>query len=148
MNTKIYKRVHALAIALLTAADEENDSKFGQLYNELTAICEDNEQDSDKNHPVQWETLADFSEDSQQALQLYKKALGYAQDIAANDYIASINYAMALMISEEVQAVTDEEPEDAFTLTKRADEAAQKTDDIELQREIKTLLKRLIKNKA
>ena len=90
MNTKLYKKVHTLATELLEAAENDDGELFSRHYLELKTLCDDNE-NSDKNHPVQWETLADFTEDLQQALAYYQKALGYAEKIDAKDYMASIS---------------------------------------------------------
>ena len=95
MNTKLYKEVVQYAKDLMSAAEKDDEQVFYSLYEELKALCVENENIERKNHPVQWETLADFTENSGQALTYYKKSLGYAEEIKAQDYIASINYAMA-----------------------------------------------------
>jgi hypothetical protein len=68
---------------------------------------------------------------------LYDKALTFAQSISANDYIASISYAMALLFKEQ------EEKEQAVESALQANQYAAKTEDEQLQREIKQLLKSL-----
>ena len=137
MNTKIYKQVHGLAIELIKAAKKEDEARFIPLYEELKALCELNEGDEVKNHPVQWEALADFTEDLHEAIAYYEKALAYAEAIQANDYMSSIGYSMATLLKEVNQ------PEKAITCAHRADEAAAKSCDDELQQEIKDLLKSL-----
>lgn len=99
LSTKLYKQVHALAEGLLKAAHKEDEVTFEELYRVLRVLCDEHEQ-TEKNHPVQWETLADFAEESDDALVLYKKALGFAEAESAYDYIASINYAMAVLLKE------------------------------------------------
>lgn len=99
LSTKLYKKVHELAEALLEASQRDDTFLFARLYAELNTLCEENE-DSEKNHPVQWETLADFTEDSDDALVLYQKALAYAEADSAYDYIASINYAIAVLLRD------------------------------------------------
>lgn len=136
MNTKLYKKVHSLATEMLLAADEEDDQRFVDYYQELKTLCEEY-QDKAENHPVQWETLADFTEDVTEAMGLYDKALTFAQSISANDYIASISYAMALLFKEQ------EEKEQAVESALQANQYATKTEDEQLQREIKQLLKSL-----
>src|SRR5690606_40969674 len=67
INTKIYKSIYVLAEKLLEA-DSKNDQKtFDALYAQLKELCIENEK-SDKDHPEQWETLADFTEDLDEAL--------------------------------------------------------------------------------
>ena len=99
LSTKLYKKVHGLAEGLLKAAHKEDQLTFDALYGELRILCEEHE-NTEKNHPVQWETLADFAEESDDALVLYKKALGFAEAESAYDYIASINYAMAVLLKD------------------------------------------------
>lgn len=100
MNSPLYKQVHLLAVELLKAADDDNAAVFNRLYAELQALCEQHEQDVALNHPVQWETLADFTEDHQQALALYSKALALAEALQAKEYVASIAYASAQILLE------------------------------------------------
>lgn len=137
MNTQLYKQVHTLATALLAAAENEDDTTFNQLYQQLQALCDEHEGDEHKNHPVQWETLADFTEDSTAALLIYQKALAYAVVIKAKDYAASINYAMALLLRDEGDS------EQALHLAEQASDYAVKIEDEELRREINTLLSSL-----
>ena len=135
MNTKLYKKVHTQAIEMLKAADSEDDANFQRLYEELKELCEEHE-DTEKNHPVQWETLADFTEDEALALDIYTKALDYAQAIEARDYMASICYAMALIYKEN-------DAEQALKSAKQAATHAENIEDKELQREIRALVKSL-----
>jgi len=57
MNTKVYKAVHDLAEKLMAAANKNDTKQFESLYAELKAICIENENTA-KDHPVQWETLS------------------------------------------------------------------------------------------
>tara|TARA_R110002060_G_C2098758_1_gene97529 strand:+ start:165 stop:560 length:396 start_codon:yes stop_codon:yes gene_type:complete len=86
--------VHTLAKDLLQASVRKNQVKFDEYYLELKQVCEDNE-NSDKDHPVQWETLADFTDDLTLAITLYEKALVKAQAINSKDFLSSIAFAIA-----------------------------------------------------
>ena len=94
MNTKIYQHVHALAKDLMQASVRKNQANFDEYYRELQQVCDDNE-DSDKDHPVQWETLADFTDDLALAITIYEKALVKAQAINSKDFLSSIAFAIA-----------------------------------------------------
>jgi tetratricopeptide (TPR) repeat protein len=96
MNTKIYKSVHDLAEKLMEAADKDDQETFDSLYTDLKAICVDNEK-SDKDHPVQWETLADFTEDLEEAVAVYAKALEKSTAINSKDHMSSIAFSMATL---------------------------------------------------
>ena len=96
MNTKIYKRVLSLADNLMMAAEEDNQSKFDGYYLELKQLCEDNEK-TDKDHPVQWETLADFTDDLTLAITIYQQALIKAEAINSEDFCSSIGFAIAVL---------------------------------------------------
>ena len=137
MNTKLYKKVQQLAADLLAAAEQNQQSRFYALYQELEALCEDNKDDEHKNHPVQWETLADFTEDYDQALLIYEKALVVSRHRKTRDYSASIQYAMAQLLKEQGKK---SEALERITL---AEASANKIADSELQREIQQLLKSL-----
>ena len=137
MNTKLYKKVHTQAVELLKAADGGNDELFQQLYEELKGLCTENESVERMDHPVQWETLADFTEDSDQAKSYYLKALECAQNIKANDYLSSIYYALAQIECE----CKNNEGAAEFALL--ANKHAAKIPDKELKQEIRALLKSL-----
>lgn len=89
INTKIYKAVYSLAEKLMEADRKGNKAEFDSLYGQLKDICTANE-NTDKDHPEQWETLGDFTEDFDAALALYEKAMGKAKAINAKDHLASI----------------------------------------------------------
>lgn len=140
MNTKLYQQVYALAGELLTAAQTHADEQFAALYEQLRAICLDNEGDKHKNHPVQWETLGDFTENTVEALAFYDKAITVAQAIDAHDYLASIHYAIALLLTEDEDAPITNRTAKALAAAQRAHNYAAKTSDVELQRDITALL--------
>ena len=136
MNTKIYKQVFALADKLMAAAESDDRKKFDGLYIELRQLCEQND-NTDKDHPVQWETLADFTEDLELAVTLYEKALNKAEAINAKDYRSSIGLTMATMkieLGNEAGAIADLE---------QAKISSNKIEDKELKAEIHNLLEKL-----
>ena len=137
MNTKIYKAVHGLAEKLLAAANKKNQEKFDALYAELKAICEDNE-DTHKDHPVQWETLADFTSDYEEALAIYSKALVKAVAIDSKDFMSSIPFAMATLQAE--LGLVDA----AIENLKNAQACAERIEDEDLKVEINKLLTTLL----
>jgi len=96
MNTKLYKRVLELTDDLMAADQEENQPKFDAYYAELKQLCEDNE-NTDKDHPVQWETLADLTNDLALAVTIYEHALVKAEAINDKDFRSSIGYSIAAL---------------------------------------------------
>ena len=96
MNTKIYKHVHTLAKDLMQAVHRKNQIRFDECYAELQKVCDDND-DTDKDHPVQWETLADFTDDLALAITIYEKALQKAEAINSKDFLSSVAFAIALL---------------------------------------------------
>ncbi len=134
MNTKIHKQVNALSIDLLKAAKRKDEQSFYSLYDELKALCFDNESDEVKNHPEQWETLADFTDEMEDAITYYKVALKYAQQINSSEFIASINYAMGVMYKDAGYA------QDAHTCALLAQEKMARVHDNVLKEEIEQLL--------
>ena len=103
MNTKIHKKLNELSINLMKAADRQDAEKFYPLYDELKALCFDNESDPVKNHPEQWETLADFTDELDQAIEYYQVAIKYALVVKMPEFVASINYSMAVMYRDHDQ---------------------------------------------
>ena len=137
MNTKIYKSVHDLAEKLMEAANNEDRDEFDSLFAELTAICVDNE-NTDKDHPVQWETLADFTEELEEAVIGYEKALAKSIAINSKDYMSSIAFSMATLQIELGQT------EAAIKNLQDAKISANKIEDKEFKLEINALLESLL----
>lgn len=109
MNTKIYKQVHTLAKDLLKASEYKDQKSFKQYYLELKKLCEEHEGTA-KDHPVQWETLADFTEEFSEAIEIYNKALLKAEAIDSVDFCSSIGYSRATMkleLGDKTGAIAD-----------------------------------------
>jgi tetratricopeptide (TPR) repeat protein len=139
MNTKIYKAVHTLAEQLMQAASKEDRNRFDSLYSQLKAICVDNEQ-SEKDHPVQWETLADFTEDLTEALDIYAKALEKSKAINSKDHLSSIAFSMASLQIELGQTGA------AIKNLQDAKVSANKIEDKAFKVEIDNLLNQLLES--
>jgi|TARA_B110000879_G_scaffold184739_1_gene244583 hypothetical protein len=136
INTKLYKAVYSLSEKLMAAAKKDDIEVFGSLYAELNAICLDNE-NTDKDHPEQWETLADFTEDLQDAVVGYKKALQKATAINSKDHMSSIAFSMGTLQLELG------ETEAAVKNLQHAKVSANKIADKDLKKEIDELLETL-----
>ena len=137
INTKIHKAVYGLAETMMEADRKGHKGDFDSLYAQLQAICVDNEK-TDKDHPEQWETLADFTEELEVALGLYEKALGKARERNAKDYLSSIAFSMANL---QMEAGQDDA---AIKSLKDAKVSANKIEDKELKADIDALLERLL----
>jgi len=137
INTKIYKSVYGLAEKLMEADRNGDKVAFDSLHAELRAVCVDNE-NTDRDHPEQWETLADFAENLEEALEGYEKAMEKAMAINAKDHMSSIAFSMATVQIELGQ--TDA----AIKNLQDAKINANKIDDRELKTEIDELLETLL----
>ena len=133
INTKVYKSVYKLAEELLEADRKGNQPAFDAFYAELQALCNEHE-NTDKDHPEQWETLADFTEDLEEALVRYDKALEKATAINSKDHMSSIAFSMAVLQIELGQ--TDA----AIQSLQNAKISSNKIEDKELKNEIHDLL--------
>jgi len=136
MNTKIYKQVLSLTGSLMTAAQEKNQVKFDGYYTELKQLCEKHE-NTDKDHPVQWETLADFTDDLALAVTIYQQALVKAEAINSKDFRSSIGFSIAALkveLGDETGAIEHLE---------QAKISSNKIVDKELKAEIHDLLEKL-----
>lgn len=133
INTKIYKAIYTLAEDLLEADRIGDQAAFNKLYAELQALCIDNE-NTDKDHPEQWETLADFTGELDEALVKYEKALAKATAINSKDHMSSIAFSMAVLQLEMG------EKDAAITSLQNAKISANKIEDREFKVEIDELL--------
>jgi thioredoxin-like negative regulator of GroEL len=137
INTKIYKAAYSLSEKLMAASKKKSREDFDSLYAELESICIDNENTS-KDHPEQWETLADFTEDLESAVTGYEKALEKAIAINSKDHMSSIAFSMATLQIELGQ--TDA----ALKNLQDAKVSANKIEDQEFKKEIDDLLETLL----
>jgi tetratricopeptide (TPR) repeat protein len=137
INTKIYKSVYSLAENLMEADRIGNQQAFDGFYAELQAVCSDNE-NTDKDHPEQWETLADFTIDYDEALAGYQKALDKAIAINSKDHMSSIAFSMAVLQIELGRTAA------ALENLQNAKISANKIEDKEFKVEIDELLTKLL----
>ena len=137
INTKIYHSIYVLAEKLLEA-DSANDKKtFDMLYLQLKDLCIENEK-GNKDHPEQWETLADFTEDLDKALVIYQKAFDKAAAIDSKEHMSSIAFSMAELQNELGQT------EAAIKSLQSAKTTASKLDDKAFRVEISKMLAKLL----
>lgn len=137
INTKIYKSVYSLSEKLMDAANNDNRKVFDSLYGQLKAVCIDNE-NTHKDHPEQWETLADFTEDLEDAVAGYAKAQEKAMAINSKDHMTSIAFSMAKLQIELGQV------DAAIINLQNAKINANKIEDKDLKVEIDELLETLL----
>ncbi len=94
MKAPLYDEILTICQAMAQASAAE-DEKAGELaHQSLQKLCQTN-QGTPKDHPLQWEALADFTHDGDQALDIYQLALNCAERLNLVDAKASIFLAMA-----------------------------------------------------
>ncbi|MDN5892233.1 MAG: tetratricopeptide repeat protein, partial [Psychrobacter sp.] len=93
---------------------------------------------TDKDHPEQWETLADFTEDLDEALVIYDKAQAKATAMNSKDHMSSIAFSMAVLQLEMGEKDT------AINSLQNAKITANKIEDKEFKVEIDELLAKLL----
>lgn len=121
---------------MVAAANRDAEVEFYALYDQLNQLCEDTK--GHKNdHPVLWETLADFTEENDQAIAYYRYAFDLADLLKDNEYKASIQYALAQRCIEQGRL------EEAKLAVVKAEKFASFTEDEELQSEVRQLLNEL-----
>ena len=137
INTKIYHSIYVLAEKLLEADSANDKETFDTLYVQLKELCTENEK-GNKDHPEQWETLADFTENLDEALIIYQKALDKAAEIQSKEHLSSIAFSMAELQSELGQT------EAAIKSLQSAKIRASKLDDKAFRVEISKMLAELM----
>lgn len=132
MNRQIFQQIEAFAELMMKAAEADNEKEFYSVYAELEALAE--QYKGKKNdHPVFWETLADFAEENEEAIKLYQQAYQLADSLKETEYKASIQYSLAQRLLEEGQK------EGALDALAKAERFAGFTEDPELQEDIQLL---------
>ncbi|MBL4798703.1 MAG: tetratricopeptide repeat protein [Oleispira sp.] len=136
MNTTIYKQVNTLAESLMEAVEQEDQANFDKDYAQLLQICEEHE-GTDKDHPAQWEALADFTGELDLAIAIYDKALIKAEAIDSIDFCSSIGFSIGAMKLEL------DDKKGAIESLEKAKVACEDIEDKELKAEIHNLLTEL-----
>jgi len=133
MKAPLYNDILTICQEIANASAEDNDELRLTACKKLQVLCATN-QNSPKDHPLQWEALADFTEDGEQAMDIYEVALATAEKLSLPVFTASAYLAMAL------RQVEFEEKDQALIFANQANEAAKGIDSEELKLEITELL--------
>lgn len=136
MKAPLYADILAICQEIANASNTDNDELRLASCKKLQVLCATN-QGSPKDHPLQWEALADFTEDGEQAMDIYEVALATAEKLALPVFTASAYLAMAL------RQVEFEEKEQALVFANKANDVAQSIESEELKTEITELLSQL-----
>ncbi|WP_206484106.1 hypothetical protein [Thalassotalea sp. G2M2-11] len=99
MKAPLFSEILEICQAIAQASSDNDDNQRTKQYQALIKLCAANE-NSPKDHPLQWEALADFTNDSEQAIEIYQKGLVCAEKLNYADYIASIYLSMAQRYQE------------------------------------------------
>lgn len=133
MKAPLYNEILDICQQIANASAEGNDEARNEACKNLQKLCATN-QDSPKDHPLQWEALGDFTEDGDMAMDIYDIALASANKLGLTTFTASIYLAMAQRQKEF------EEIEKAIEYAKQAEVASESIDDEELKAEIQAFL--------
>jgi hypothetical protein len=136
MKAPLYADILAICQDIANASNTDNDELRLASCKKLQQLCATN-QGSPKDHPLQWEALADFTEDGDQAMDIYEVALATAEKLALPVFTASAYLAMAL------RQVEFEEKAQALIFANKANDVAQSIESEELKTEITELLSQL-----
>ena len=136
MNAKIFIQVESLAESMMSAANKDDEAAFYGFYNQLKCLCSEYI-GKKNNHPVLLETLADFTEDSEEAIKCYLQAYGLADQLKENEYKASIQFSLAQRYMELNRTA------EAKGCLLKAEKFASYTEDEELKREIVETVEKL-----
>jgi hypothetical protein len=136
MKAPLYADILAICQEIANASNTDNDELRLASCKKLQILCATN-QGSPKDHPLQWEALADFTEDGEQAMDIYEVALATAEKLVLPVFTASAYLAMAL------RQVEFEEKEQALIFANKANDVAQSVESEELKTEITELLSQL-----
>jgi len=138
MKAPLYNEILDICQAMAQASSDE-DEKAGEVAHQaLQKLCQTN-QGTPKDHPLQWEALADFTHDGDQALDIYQLALDCAEKLNLIDNKASVLLAMAQRYTEF------EEVDKALAFANQAQDLIADISSEELKSEISELVTSLTK---
>ncbi len=136
MKAPLYDEILDICQHIAKASAKDDDNARSNACNDLQKLCATN-QNSPKDHPLQWEALADFTEDGDQAMDIYQIALTIAEKLKLDTFIASVYLAMAQRQQEF------EESSKALEYANMANLAAQNISSEELKQEVQEFLSAL-----
>lgn len=137
MKAPLYSEIFDICQQIANASAQGDDEKRALACKNLQKLCATH-QNTPKDHPLQWEALADFTEDGDMAMDIYDIALTSANKLALPTFSASIYLAMAQRQYEFEQA--GEKSDKTFEYAKKAAIASKDIDDTELIAEIKDFI--------
>ncbi|MBL0711984.1 MAG: hypothetical protein JJV99_13390 [Colwellia sp.] len=134
MKVPLYDEILDICQQIANASAKGEDDARENACKDLQKLCATN-QNTPKDHPLQWEALADFTEDGDLAMDIYEIALASAEKLKLLTFTASIYLAMAQRQNEF------EQTEKAIDFAKKAELACQQAiDSEELKQEITDFL--------
>ncbi|MCU4676124.1 hypothetical protein N7931_10835 [Catenovulum sp. 2E275] len=133
VDQSIYNSVLDLACELVNSSSAELTQNYWHAYQKLNELCELHKGTS-KDHPLQWEALADYTRNIEQALNIYLIAIEVATNLNLSEYVASSQFAVAERFLEAGNK------SEAITWASRADENARTCSNLELRKEISEFL--------
>jgi hypothetical protein len=136
MKAPLYNEILVICQKIANASEKNDDDARTNACGDLQKLCATN-QDSPKDHPLQWEALGDFTDDGDQAMDIYQIALALSEKLKMETFIASIYLAMAQRQQEF------EESSKALEYATLANATAQKINSEELKQEVQEFLSTL-----
>ena len=133
MKAPLYDEILDICQHIANASAKGDDDVRSNACKNLQKLCATN-QDTPKDHPLQWEALADFTEDGDLAMDIYEIALANAEKLKLPTFTASIYLAMAQR-QQEFEAIAK-----ATEFAKKAETACESIDNEELKQEVATFL--------
>jgi len=133
MKAPLYNDILKLSQEIATASSDNDETSRLAACQNLQKLCATN-QDSPTDHPLQWEALGDFTEDGDQAIDIYQIGLSTAEKMNLDNFQASIYLSMAQRYNEF------NELDSALEYAKLADNVAKNITSDELKTEISDFL--------
>lgn len=99
MKAPLFDDILNISQQIADASGKEDDAAREEAYKALIKLCAAND-NSPKDHPLQWEALADFTLDADQAIDIYEKGILCADKLSLVDSKASMLLAMAIRFDE------------------------------------------------
>ena len=103
MKAPLFDDILNISQDIAKASGNNDDTAREKHYQALIKLCATNE-NTPRDHPLQWEALADFTNDADQAMDIYQKGLDCAAKLQLDNASASIYLAMALRHQEMAEA--------------------------------------------
>ena len=99
-----YEELHQFSLELINASCRADKEAVKNSYKDIFDLCQ-YYKGTEEDHPFQWETLADFTDEIEKAIDYYRIGLNLAINQNLKEYEASISIGLGKLLKDSNELV-------------------------------------------